>query len=83
VVRFGTPGREVRLEAEALATDLVILVSPHGAAPLARLRAWILRRRLARRGNVRVLVLERPARERRLEVLALPRGQERMVGQPR
>lgn len=49
VVRFGTPGREVVRETDVFTPDLVAFFTPPLAAPVARLRAWTLRRRVAHR----------------------------------
>ena len=59
-VRFGKPRREVPIEAEVYAPQIVVLFSAAGL--LSRLRAWALRRRLARRPSSRMLVLEPPRR---------------------
>jgi hypothetical protein len=82
VVRFGTPRREVALEADALGSNLVVFIAPRGARPLARLRAWALRRRVARRGDLRVLVLQSPAPEVRRQDVMRPRW-HRMAGELR
>jgi hypothetical protein len=77
VVRFGRPQREVGVEAEAFAADLVVLVTSRGAGLLARVRAWALRRQLARRAGVRLLILTTPQPPRRgfaLEPLPAWRG---------
>jgi hypothetical protein len=59
VVPFGTPA-ETALDAETYAPpDRRAL---RGAGLLARLRAWALRRRLARQPGTRVLVLDAPVR---------------------
>ena len=72
VVRFGAPGREVVRETDVFTPDLVAFFTPPLAAPVARLRAWSLRRRVAHR-QARLLLVETP-RGRHLEatpVLAL------------
>lgn len=74
VVRFGQPAREVAIEAETFAANLIVFVSAHRAGALSRLRAWRLRRGLAKRSDVRLLVLQVPARPRRLELDGLPTG---------
>ena len=57
VVRFGAPLREVALETEAFAPDLVtFFVSPASS----RLRSWLMRRRLTKQAGVRALVVETP-----------------------
>lgn len=74
LVRFGRPHREAALEVEAFAPDLVVLVTGAGAGPLARLRAWALRRRLSRAARVRMLVLQTsPAAQRRAVPGSIPR----------
>jgi hypothetical protein len=45
---------------EAFAAGLVVFVTARDTGPLARLRAWALRRRLAALGGVRLLVLQTP-----------------------
>jgi hypothetical protein len=64
VVRFGSAGREALIEAEVFAPGLVVFFAARGGGPLARLRAWALRRRIARRPGVRVIVLEGPPARR-------------------
>jgi len=59
-VRFGKPRREVPIEAEVYAPQIVVLFSAAGL--LSRFRTWALRRRLARRPSSRMLVLEPPRR---------------------
>jgi hypothetical protein len=58
VVRFGRPPREALLEADTYAPDLAVCFATPGATPLARLQAWRVRYRLARRPDTRLLVLE-------------------------
>jgi hypothetical protein len=57
VVRFGAPGREVVRETDVFTPDLVAFFTPPLAAPIARLRAWSLRRRVAHR-QARLLLVE-------------------------
>jgi hypothetical protein len=59
VVRFGAPGREVVRETDVFTPDLVAFFTPPLAAPIARLRAWALRRRVAHR-QARLLLVETP-----------------------
>ena len=61
VVRFGRPRREVPIETEVYAPHIVVLFAA-AAGLLSRLRAWALRRRLARQPDSRVLVLDTPPR---------------------
>lgn len=75
VVRFGKPRREVPIEAEVYAPQIVVLFAA-AAGLLSRLRAWALRRRLARRPSSRMLVLE-PARQRSRSATATPGRPER------
>jgi nucleotide-binding universal stress UspA family protein len=75
VVRFGTPGREVRLEAEALGAELVVFLSARGGPVWTRLGLWATRRGLARCPHVRVLVLDGPA-PGRSDILTPPRWQQ-------
>jgi hypothetical protein len=75
VVRFGKPRREVPIEAEVYAPQLVVLFAA-AAGVLSRLRAWALRRRLARRPSSRMLVLE-PARRSSRSSTATPGRSER------
>lgn len=84
VVRFGRPSREVVIETESFAANLVVFVTSRGAGPLGRRRDWALRRRLAGRADVRVLILQtpRPPR-RRLELDAVPRWRGDMAREPR
>ena len=70
VVRFGKPRREVPLEAEVYAPQIVVLFAA-AASLLSRLRGWALRRRLARRPSSRMLVLE-PARPRSKSATTTP-----------
>jgi hypothetical protein len=73
VVRFGAPGREVVRETDVFTPDLVALFTPPLAAPIARLRVWAARQRVAHR-QARLLLVETP-RGRHLEAtpaLALP-----------
>jgi hypothetical protein len=66
VVRFGKPGREVPLEAEVYAPQIVVVFAA-ARGLLARFRSWALRRRLAQRSDSRLLVLAptpRPAEGR-------------------
>lgn len=65
VVRFGAPGREVVRETDVFTPDLVAFFTPPLAAPVARVRAWSLRRRVAHR-QARLLLVETP-RGRHLE----------------
>lgn len=65
VVRFGAPGREVVRETDVFRPDLVAFFTPPLAAPVARVRAWSLRRRVAHR-QARLLLVETP-RGRHLE----------------
>ena len=60
VVRFGGAGREALIEAEVFDPGLVVFFAARGGGPMARLRAWALRRRVSRRPGVRVIVLEAP-----------------------
>lgn len=84
VVRFGRAGREVPIELETFAADLVVFVASRGDGPLARLREWALRRRVAARGKVRVLVLQSPrAPRRRFELATVPRWRADMAREPR
>jgi len=62
VVRFGAPAVEIEREVEAFDADTVALAP--GAALRARWRAWRLRRRLAVRPHIRLLVVEGGARPR-------------------
>jgi hypothetical protein len=62
VVRFGDAGREALIEADVFQPDLMMFFAARGGGPLARLRAWALRRRVTRRPGVRVIVLEAPRR---------------------
>jgi universal stress protein family protein len=62
VVRFGRPRREVPIEAEVFAAELVVLVTSASPGPLSRLRLWRLRRALAACTALRVLVLHGPPR---------------------
>ena len=71
VVRFGHPAREAPLEAEVYAPQIVVVFAAARGLG-ARLRHWVLRRRLARRDDSRLLVVaqipgpaERRARARR------------------
>jgi hypothetical protein len=75
VVRFGKPRREVPLEAEVYAPQIVVLFAA-AASLLSRLRGWALRRRLARRPSSRMLVLE-PARPRSRSAATTPGRSER------
>jgi len=75
VVRFGKPRREVPIEAEVYAPQILVLFAA-AAGLLSRLRAWALRRRLARRPSSRMLVLE-PARHRSKRSTATPGRSER------
>jgi hypothetical protein len=75
VGRFGKPRREVPIEAEVYAPQIVVLFVT-AAGLLSRLRAWALRRRLVRRPSSRMLVLE-PARERSRSATATPGRSER------
>jgi hypothetical protein len=59
VARFGAPGREVVRETDVFTPDLVAFFTPPLAAPVARLRAWALRRRVAQR-QARLLLVETP-----------------------
>jgi hypothetical protein len=70
----GRARREVPIEIDAFAPELVVLVTSRAATPLARLCAWALRRRLSRRTDVRLLVLQAPPPpSRRMGVDAAPR----------
>ena len=75
VVRFGKPRREVPIEAEVYAPQIVVLFAA-AAGLLSRLRAWALRRRLVRRPTSRMLVLE-PARRRSRSATGSPGRSER------
>lgn len=75
VVRFGKPRREVPIEAEVYAPQIVVLFAA-AAGLLSRLRGWALRRRLARRPSSRMLVLE-PARRSSRSSIATPGRSER------
>ena len=59
VVRFGKPAREVALEAEVYAPQIVVVFAA-ARGLLARFRHWAVRRRLARRAESRVLVMAPP-----------------------
>ena len=60
VVRFGTPRIEVVTEVELLRPSFVACFATQDAAPLARLRAWALRRRLTHATGARMLVVQSP-----------------------
>jgi len=77
VVRFGKPRREVPIEAEVYAPQIVVLFAAAGL--LSRLRGWALRRRLARRPSSRMLVLG-PARRSSRSSTARPGRSERQGG---
>ena len=62
VVRFGAPRREVDTEVEVFRPSIIALFAPRAGGPLARLRAWVIRRRVTRSASTRVLVLETPPR---------------------
>lgn len=72
VVRFGPPAREVAIEADVFGPDLAVLFAPPDRAAVRRVRAWRLRRTLARRSGLRVLVVDmpRPAHPRPLRAPA-------------
>jgi hypothetical protein len=59
VVRFGKARREVAIETDVYAPQIVVLFDA-GAGGLSRLRSWALQRRLARRRDLRLFVLETP-----------------------
>jgi hypothetical protein len=83
-VRFGRAAREVLVEREAFAANLVVFMTSRDPGPLARLRAWALRRRVSELGNVRVLVLQAPSRPgRSWQLETVPRWPEAMAGQRR
>jgi hypothetical protein len=84
VVRFGRPGREVAIETDVFAADLVVVVTSRDARPLARLRAWALRRRLGKRRTLRLLVVQAPPRARRSSAFdAVPQWWRDMARDPR
>ena len=58
VVRFGRPGRELRVEADLFAPALIAFFTSPSAAARSRLHVWWLRRRLTRRTDTRVLLLQ-------------------------
>jgi len=60
VVRFGTPAREIAVEAEIVVPDLVVFFTPSAQALSTRVTIWSLRRRLARVGTPRLLFVEMP-----------------------
>ena len=70
VVRFGTPSREVLTELEAYAPAFVAFLAPRRTRPLARLEAWLLRRRVAHRCAARIVVLDTATPPRRRSPLA-------------
>jgi hypothetical protein len=70
VVRFGAPGREVVRETDVFTPDLVAFFTPPLAAPVGRLRAWSLRRRVAHR-QARLLLVETPRHLEATPALAL------------
>jgi hypothetical protein len=76
VVRFGTPRREVPIETEVYAPQIVVLFAAAAADLLSRFRGWALRLRLARRPSSRMLVLEPPRRKSR-SATATPGRSER------
>jgi nucleotide-binding universal stress UspA family protein len=78
VVRFGKPRREVPIEAEVYAPQIVVLFAA-AAGLLSRFRAWALRRRLARRPSSRMLVLEPPRRNSRSATATPGRSERRGV----
>ena len=55
-VRFGTPRREVAVEAEAYVPQIVVVFAA-ARGVITRFRTWALRRRLGRRSGLRLLVL--------------------------
>lgn len=60
VVRFGASRREIAVETEVYAPQVVVLFTAAGL--LARLRGWALHRWLVRRPGSRVLLLTPPSR---------------------
>ena len=65
VVRFGAPRREVAIEVEEFRPQLVASFTPRHAALSDRVRAWALRRTIARAAPARLLVFETPALDER------------------
>ena len=54
----GRPRREVTIESEVFAPDLVSVIALRDGGPFRRFATWRLRRRIARCAPVRVIVLE-------------------------